>query len=85
MSLSQLQSFVVVAEEGNVTRAAKRLAISQPPLSRKLKDLEAELGVQLLTRTAQGVTLTNHGQRFLVRARQVLSVLETAVVELRTN
>ena len=58
MNLKQLDYFIAVAEEKQVTAAAKRLNIAQPPLSYQLKQLEKELEVQLLKRTAHGVQLT---------------------------
>lgn len=81
MSLDQLKHFVTVAEEGNIGRAARRLRISQPPLSRQIKRLEDELGEPLFRRTTQGVQLLPAGHRLLPRARHVLEAVE-AVREL---
>jgi DNA-binding transcriptional LysR family regulator len=81
VSLDQLKHFVTVAEEGNIGRAARRLHISQPPLSRQIKRLEDELGEPLFERTAQGVQLLPAGHRLLPRARHVLAAVE-AVREL---
>lgn len=81
MSLDQLKHFVAVAEEGNIGRAARRLHISQPPLSRQIKRLEDELGEPLFRRTTQGVQLLPAGHRLLPRARHVLEAVE-AVREL---
>ena len=78
MSLEQIRYFVAVAEEGHVGRAAKRLCVSQPPVSRQIQSLEAELGAHLFTRTPKGMTLRPAGERFLEHARQVLSAVETA-------
>lgn len=61
MELYQLRSFVTVADEGHLTRAAKRLYISQPAVSAHIKALEEELGVALFTRTPQGMQLTKEG------------------------
>src|SRR5690349_16907111 len=76
VELRQLRSFVVVAEEGNVGRAAARLYISQPALSRQMQGLEQELGVMLLTRVPRGVELTDVGREVLEKARTVLAATE---------
>jgi DNA-binding transcriptional LysR family regulator len=83
MELRHLRYFVVVAEEQNVTRAAERLHVSQPPLSRQIRDLEEELGVALFQRTAKSVALTAAGKIFLNEARAVLLQAEKAVQTVR--
>ena len=79
MELRHIQSFVAVAEDLNFTKAAKRLQIAQPPVSRHIKDLERELGVQLFERTSTRVFLTDAGRRFLTEARAVLQHASRAI------
>lgn len=83
MELRHLRYFVVVAEEQNVTRAAARLHVSQPPLSRQIRDLERELDVDLFRRTAKSLALTEAGKVFLGEARAVLLRADQAVEKVR--
>ena len=80
MELRHLRYFVAVAEAGSLTVAAERtLHTSQPSLSRQIRDLEDEVGAQLLGRGARGIELTPAGRAFLDHARSVLSQVEAAV------
>ena len=79
MELRHLRYFIAVAEEGSfLTAAQRRLNTSQPSLSRQIRDLESEVGVQLLERQARGVVLTDAGKVFLDHARLALSQVEAA-------
>ena len=80
MELRHLRYFVTVAEEGSLTVAAeRRLHTAQPSLSRQIRDLEREVGVDLLTRSVRGVALTAAGRAFLEHARLSLAQADTAV------
>lgn len=78
MKLNQIEYFVVLAEELHFGRAAERLHRSQPPLTRQIQLLEAELGVDLFSRNAQRVSLTDAGHAFLHEVRPVLRLLRQA-------
>ncbi|MFO0742680.1 MAG: LysR family transcriptional regulator [Labilithrix sp.] len=84
MSLAQIRYFVAVAEEGNVSTAAARLRIAQPPVSRQIRALEDELGTPLFRRTPRGMALLPSGEAFLDHARKILSALDEAAVAART-
>src|SRR4051812_49159428 len=79
VDLRLLASFVAVAEELNFSRAAARLRIAQPALSRQIRLLESELGGQLFERTKRRVGLTEAGERFLDEARVTLAQFDRAV------
>src|SRR3984885_10058177 len=79
MELRHLRYFVAIAEVGSLTAAAgRKLHTSQPSLSRQIRDLEEEVGAQLLTRRARGIELTPAGRTFLDHARLVLSQVAAA-------
>ena len=79
MELRHLRYFVCVAEEKNIGRAALRLHISQPPLTRQIQQLEDQIGVQLFRRNNRGVELTDAGQVLYEDARNILGMTERAV------
>src|ERR1700694_2053288 len=70
--------FVGVAEEGQITRAARNLHIAQPALSQAITHLETQLGVELLERPPRGVSLTDAGERFFTKARLALAAAADA-------
>src|ERR1700679_3506955 len=83
MELRHLRYYVAVAEEENVSRAALKLHVSQPGLSRQIRDLEDEIGFQLFERSAKALRLTAAGKIFLTEARAVLQRAEDAVKKAR--
>src|SRR5512139_1295543 len=83
MELRQLRYFVAVAEDGNISRAAKRIFLTQPALSRQIKALEDEIGQCLLERRAHSVRLTPVGEVLLHEARELLQRAEQVVERVR--
>src|SRR3974390_3316512 len=83
MELRHLRYFIAAAEMENVSRAALRLHVSQPALSRQIRDLEAELGFPLFERSAKSVRLTEAGKIFLAEARAVMQGADEAVSRAR--
>jgi DNA-binding transcriptional LysR family regulator len=83
MELRHLRYFVAVAQAENVSRAALKLHVSQPGISRQIQDLEAEIGFQLLERSAKAVRLTAAGKVFLNEAKSVLQHADEAVKKAR--
>ncbi|RAS64679.1 DNA-binding transcriptional LysR family regulator [Lentzea atacamensis] len=79
-----LRYFAAIAEEGNLTRAAHRLFVSQPSLTKQLKHLESQLGVRLFTRSSTGMTLTEAGHTLAARVPPVLADWDTAVRDTRS-
>src|SRR6202790_4100786 len=80
MELRHLRYFIAVAEEGSLTLAAeKRLHTAQPSLSRQIRDLEYEVGVELMSRSVHGIELTAAGRAFLDHARLALAQVDAAV------
>jgi len=84
MEIRHLRYFVAVAEELHFGRAAQRLHIQQPPLSRQIQDFEAELGFPLFERSRRRVELTPAGTALLGRARQVFDALDVAIHDARS-
>ena len=83
MELRHIQYFLTVAEELNFTRAAARLCIAQPPLSRQIKDLEEELGTKLFLRGSHALQLTEEGVVFRQYAMQVIDLVEKSAEDIR--
>lgn len=83
MDIRQLTYFLAIAEEGNISRAAERLHIAQPPLSQVLKFLEDELGVKLVERSTRKLQLTDAGKALQYKARQILDMMESTIKEVK--
>ena len=83
MELRVLRYFLEVAREGNVTHAAQRLHVSQPTLSRQLKDLEDELGKKLFTRSNYSIKLTEEGILLRKRAEDILEMADKTLAEFK--
>ncbi len=83
MDLRQLTSFIAVAEEGQLSKAATRLCLSQPPVSRHIQALEGDLGVRLFDRTAAGMELTQAGKTLLGDARNIETLIREAAAKVQ--
>ncbi|NFA43845.1 LysR family transcriptional regulator [Clostridium botulinum] len=83
MDIRQLRYFLTIAEEGHITAAAKKLNISQPPLSKQLKLLEEELGVTLFNRTSRNLELTDAGILLQNKSSQLLELYKSTINEMK--
>ena len=84
MTLQQLKYALTIADCGSMNEAAKQLFISQPSLSETMKELEAEIGIEIFLRSNRGISLTPEGEEFLGYARQVteqFSLLQSRYIE----
>lgn len=84
MEIRVLRYFLTVAQEGNITAAAAALHVTQPTLSRQIRDLETELGEQLLERHSHNVTLTREGTLFYERAKDIVGLVEQTEAEFKS-
>ena len=85
MELRQLRYFVAVADTGNISRAARKIFLTQPALSRQIKALEEEVGQCLLERHAHSVRLTPAGEVMLHEARELLRLADQAVERVKAS
>ncbi|MFL0268174.1 LysR family transcriptional regulator [Candidatus Clostridium radicumherbarum] len=83
MDNRQLNYFLAIVEEGNITKAAERLHIAQPYLSRQLKSLEDELGVKLVERSTRKIQITDAGRKLQYRSKQMLDLMDLTIKELK--
>lgn len=83
LDIKQLAYFLAIAEEGNITKAAERLHIAQPPLSQQLKLLEEELGVVLMERSTRKIQITDAGRLLQNRAKQIIELMEKTTKEFK--
>ena len=83
MDIKQLHYFCTIVQEGQITRAAKKLHMAQPPLSQQLKLLEQELGVKLFDRNGRTLDLTESGKVLYKRAKRILSQVSETMVEVK--
>src|ERR1700745_3352647 len=83
MEMRHLRYFLVVGEVLKIAKAAARLRVAQPALSRQIQDLEDEIGVDLLRRSPRGVTLTAEGKLFLQEVRELLKRVDESVERVR--
>lgn len=83
MELRHLRYFLVVGDSLSFTRASAQLRVAQPALSRRIQDLEDEIGVDLLKRSPRGVTLTAEGKLFLEKTRHLLQLVDESVEQVR--
>ncbi|HWT70812.1 MAG TPA: LysR family transcriptional regulator [Oxalicibacterium sp.] len=83
MDIRQLKYFMAIAEEGQISRAARRLHMAQPPLSLQLKMLEDELGARLIERNTKSLRLTEAGHALYQRAEQIVGLVDTTTKEIR--
>lgn len=85
MDLRSLQSFLIVAQEQNITRAAERLHIAQPSLSRQMMELENDLGKLLLIRGRRSLSLTEDGMQLRRRAEELVALAEKTRQEISSS
>lgn len=85
MDIRVLKYFLAVAREESITKAAQALHMTQPPLSRQLKDLEDELGKQLLIRSSKKISLTSDGMLLKKRAEEMVELMEKTKAELSAS
>src|SRR5690348_907537 len=83
MELRHLRYFVTIAEELSFTRAAARLSVGQPPLSKQIRDLERELGGELFLRLGRGIRLSAMGKAFFRDAKEVIALADRAAINAR--
>lgn len=84
MDLKQLEYFITIVNEGNISRAARELHISQPPLSNQMKLLEEELGTVLFERGSRSIELTMEGKIFYERANTIVNLADSTIREIRS-